>query len=119
MGSQVAAYGGCERGERDAVHLMNEGYRAWGALKSVLTNRGLGIKAKKCLDEGVIIVPTALYGAEAWGMTSAERRKVNVLEMKCLRSLVGVSRMHRVRNEEVRRRAGIQRELASRAIREY
>ena len=48
-------------------------------------------------------------------MRSAERRKVNVLEMKCLRSLVGVSRMDRVRNEEVRRRAGIERELASRA----
>ena len=48
-------------------------------------------------------------------MRSAERRKVNVLEMKCLRSLVGVSRMDRVRTEEVRRRAGIERELASRA----
>ena len=33
------------------------------------------------------------------------RRKVNVLEMKCLRSLVGVLRMDRARNEEVRRRA--------------
>ena len=74
------------------------------------------IKAKKCLYKGVIL-PTALYGAEAWGMRSAERRKVNVLEMKCLRSLVGVSRMDRVRNEEVRRRAGIERELASRADR--
>ena len=48
-------------------------------------------------------------------MRSAERRKVNVLEMKCLRSLVGVSRMDKVGNEEVRRRAGIERELASRA----
>ena len=35
--------------------------------------------------------------------------------MKCLRSLVGVSRMDRVRNEEVRRRAETERELASRA----
>ena len=66
---------------------MNEGYRAWGALKSVLNNRVVWIKAKKCLYEGVI-VPTALYGAEAWGMRSAERRKVNVLEMKCWRSFV-------------------------------
>ena len=99
----MAANGGCER---DVVHRINEGYRAWGALKSVLSNRGFGIKAKKCLYEGVI-VPTALYGADAWGMRSTERRKVNVLEMKCLRSLVGVSRMDRVRNEEVRRRAGI------------
>ena len=60
----MTADGGCER---DLVHRMNEGYSARGALKSVLSNRGLGIKAKKCLYEGVI-VPTALYGAEAWGM---------------------------------------------------
>ena len=53
-------------------------------------------------------------------MRIAERRKVNVLEMKCLRSLVGVSRMDRVRNEEVRMRAGIQRELTSiEYLREY
>ena len=46
-------------------------------------------------------------GYEKWGMRSDKRRKVNVLEMKWLRSLFGVSRMDRVRNEEVRRRAGI------------
>ena len=92
---------------------MYAGYRAWGALKSVLSKRGLVIKAKKCLYEGVI-VPTTLCEAGACGTRNAERRKVNVLEMKCLRSLVGVSRMDRVRNEEVRRRAGMERELASR-----
>ena len=74
----MAADGGCER---DVVHRMNEGYRAWAALKSVPSYRGLGTKAKKCLYEGVI-VPTALYGAESWGMRSAERIKENVLEMK-------------------------------------
>ena len=57
----------------------------------------------------------ALYGGEAWGMRSAERRKMNVLEIKCLRNLVGVSQMDKVRNEEVRRRAGIEIEFASRA----
>ena len=45
-------------------------------------------------------------------MRSAKRRKVNVLETKCLRSLVGVMK-DRVRNEDVRRSAGIERELAS------
>ena len=82
-------------------------------LKSVLNNRGLGINAKQCLHEGVIIIPTALYGAEAWGMRSIDRRKVNVFEIKCLRSLVGVSRIDRVSNEEVCRRADKERELAS------
>ena len=55
-------------------------------------NRGQEIKAKKCLYEGVI-VPTELYGAEAWVTRSAQRRNVNVLEIKCLISLVGVSRI--------------------------
>ena len=58
----------------------------------MLSNRGLRINAKKCLYEGVI-APKAVYGVESWGMRITERRKVNVLEMKCLRSLVGVSRI--------------------------
>ena len=71
-------------GNGDQMHVILNGapfstfHRS--ALKSVLSNGGQGIKAKKCLYEGVI-VPTALYGSEAWGMRSAERRKVNVLEM--------------------------------------
>ena len=64
----------------------------------------------KCLYEGVII-PTALYRAEAWGIIlSVERRRVNVLEIKCMISSVGVLRMDRVRNEEVRMKVGIERE---------
>ena len=85
----MATDGGCER---VGVHSMNEGYRAWGAMKSVLSNRGLGIKAKKCLYERVI-VPTACTEQRHGSMRSAWRMKANVLEMKGLRSLVGVSRM--------------------------
>ena len=65
----MAADGGCKR---DVVHRANDGFRSWWAPKSVLRNRGLGTKAKKCLYEGVIL-PTALYGAEACGMRSAEK----------------------------------------------
>ena len=75
----------------------------------------MGINAKKCIYEGVI-VSTAFIGAEAWGMRSADRKKANVLEMKCLRSLVGVSRIDRVNNEEERRRAGIEKEFASTVV---
>ena len=43
VGSRMAADEGCER---DEVHRMNEGYRAWGVLKSVLSNRGFGKKTR-------------------------------------------------------------------------
>ena len=101
----MVADGGCER---DMLHRINEGYSAWG----VLSNRGTGINTKKCLDE-IVNVPT--FGGEVWGMRSAERGKVNVLEMGCLRSLVGVSRMDKIRNYEVRMRAGIEREFVGTA----
>ena len=42
-GSQMSAGGVCER---DAVHMMIEGYRAWGAPKSLLSNRGLRIRPR-------------------------------------------------------------------------
>ena len=61
LGSQVAADEGCEMG-----------YKTWGVLKSVLSSSGLEINVK-CVHEEVI-VPTALYRAEAWWMRSVERR---------------------------------------------
>ena len=36
---------------------------------------------KESIYEGVIIVPTVLYGSDAWGVRSAKRSKENVLEM--------------------------------------
>ena len=42
------------------------------------------------------------------------RHKLNVFEMKCLRSMTGVSQLGRVRNEVVRARTGVRRELAAR-----
>ena len=47
-------------------------------------------------------------------MKVIERQKLNVFEMKCLRSMTGVSRLDRVRNEVVGARTGLRRELAAR-----
>ena len=51
----------------------------------------------KCQSERVI-VPAELYGADARDMRSADRRKVNVIETKCLRNLAGVMQLDGVRN---------------------
>ncbi len=80
----------------------------YGGMKTVLHNRALGMNAKRRLYEGVV-VPSALYGAETWNVREYERNKLDIFETRCLRSMVGVTRMDRVRNEEVRRRVGIVR----------
>ena len=74
----MAADEGCAT---DVGLIINEGYEAWGVLKSVLRNGRLGINAKQCLYERVI-VPTVLNWIVI-RMRNAERSKVNVLEMNC------------------------------------
>lgn len=110
LGSVVAANGGVEADVRQRV---NEGCKVLGAVKGVVKNRGLGMNVKRVLYEKVI-VPTVMYGSELWGMKVMERQKLNVFEMKCLRSMAGVSRVDRVRNEVVRVRTGVRNELAAR-----
>ena len=87
--------------------------KCWGALKVVMKNRGLGMNVKKVLYEKVVVL-TVMHGSEPWGMKVTERQKLNVFEMKCLRSMTGVFRLDRLRNEVVRARTGVRRELAAR-----
>ena len=110
LGSVIAANGGVEAYVR---HRVNEGCKVLGALKGVMKNRGLGMNVKKVLYRKVV-VPTVIYGSESWGMKVTKRQKLNVFEMKCLRSMTGVSRLDKVRNEIVRVRTGVRRELAAR-----
>ena len=51
--------------------------------------------------------------AQSWGMKVTERQKLNVFEMKSLRSMTDVSWLDRVRNDAVRMGTGVRRELAA------
>ena len=94
LDSVIAANGGVEA---DVCRRVNEGCKVLRALKRVMKNRGLGMNVEK------VILPTVMYGSESRGMKVTERQKLNVFEMKCLRSMTGVSRLDRVRNEIVER----------------
>ena len=103
LGSVIAANSGMEA---DVRRRVNVGCKVLGSLKGVIKNRGLGMNVKKILFEKVVVL-TVMYGSESWGMKVAERQKLNAFEMKCLRSMTGVSRLERVRNEIVRARTDV------------
>ena len=113
LGSVIAANGGVEA---DVSHRVSEGCKVLGAMNGVIRNRGLGMDVKRALYEKVI-VPTVTYGSELWGMKERERQKLNVLEMRCLRSMCGVSRLDRLRNDVVRKMIGVRKEFAVRVDR--
>ena len=113
LGIEVAANG---RMEEELAHRVSEGMKVFGALKSIWKGRNVSIEAKVGMFES-IVAPTVLYGCETWMLNARERQRVNVMEMKCLRSICNVRRIDRVRNEIVRRRCGNKLSLLERADR--
>ena len=96
---------------------MNEGYKTLGTLKSVLSNRGLRMHAKmpyKRLYNMKVLYQRRCTKKRHHGMTRVERRKVNILEIKCSRSLVGRYEWMELGIKMLSRRAAMERELASR-----
>ena len=104
----VTAVGGAEA---DVHQRVLDASKVLGAVRSVLKGRTMSwwMKNKFYLQ---VIVPTVTYGAETWGLRGAERRHLNVFEMKFLRPMVGVTIWETIRNDEDRRRTGIDETLA-------
>jgi hypothetical protein len=55
-----------------------------------------------------------LYGSEVWAASADIRRRMGVMEMKCMRAMCGVSIWDRIRNEEVWRRCGSELSIGER-----
>ncbi|MEL7520935.1 MAG: reverse transcriptase family protein, partial [Cyanobacteria bacterium J06553_1] len=89
----------------EVSHRIGEARKVSGALQKLWKNRRMSMEAKVGMYEG-IIEPTLMYGCEAWVMNVHERRKVEAVEMSCLRSICGVRRIDRIPNVEIRRRCG-------------
>ena len=86
LGSQI----GRERGtDVDVRFRVREARKTAGTVRKLWENGGLRVEAK-VLYEGAV-VPTALYGAKTWGLREAERRKLYVFEIGCVRSMCGLA----------------------------
>jgi hypothetical protein len=86
-------------------HRVTEGLKVSGVLKNIWKRAGISKDAKRSMHEG-IVVPKLLDGSEVWAASAEDRKKMGVMEIKCMRAMCGVNIMCRIRNEEVRRRCG-------------
>ena len=110
LGSHVSYDG---KVEQEVCQKVKEASKCLGGIKSMMSNRYMGMNVKQRLYQAVI-VPTVLYGAETWNVSEADKKRLNVFEMRCLRNMVGVSRRDRMRNQTIRYRAGVMEKLSSR-----
>lgn len=77
-----------------------QGRRVTGELGSMIKGRSLGVEVKKNLRDSIVL-PTLTYSIEVWKWNVAEQSKIRAVEITYLRAGAGVTRLDRVRNEEV------------------
>ena len=56
-----------------------------------------------------IVITTASYACETWKRTAMMAHRLDVFHRRCLRAILGISWRDHVTNEEVTRRAGMER----------
>merc|ERR1711921_31529 len=89
----------------EVTQRIGEARRAWGALKDVWKKRHISREAKVGMYKG-IIEPSPLYGCETWVLKVQDRRRMEAVEMNCLRNICVRRRIYRVLNVEIREMCG-------------
>ena len=76
-----------------------------GMSERVLKRRELS-KRTKLTVVNAMMVPLLLYGCEVWSLTKQQQRRVQATQMSVMRRIQGVSRMKKMRSEEIRQQLG-------------
>ena len=83
----------------------------WVALTRQVIERKELSRATKLRVINAMVVTTLLYGRETWTLQKRHRSRIQAMEMRYLRK-IGVTRLHRVSNEDIRRRLRVEAVLA-------
>ena len=79
----------------------------WREMSRVVCDKKMPNKLK-CKIHRTIMRPVLMCGSECWTMRKREEDLMRRSEMRMLRWIVGVSRKDKVRNEEIKRRCGVE-----------
>jgi hypothetical protein len=86
LGSMFTRDGKCDS---DIERRVNAGNMVCGALHAFMGSRVVSKKAQLAVHNGVLL-PTLMYGSESWVWQKKHTSRVNAVEIRALRSMIGV-----------------------------
>nr|CAH7716818.1 unnamed protein product [Callosobruchus chinensis] len=93
-------------------HNLSERISAAGKLYWALKDSCFGKKevsiGTKLKVYKTIVIPVLLWGSESWVLTKSMKQKLQVMEMKFLRKIKGVTRTDRLKKEDIRNELGVE-----------
>jgi hypothetical protein len=86
---------------KDVETRVSKASNAFNSLRRIVWYRKcISIQAKIRIFRASV-VPVLLYGSELWTLTVAEEQRLKAFYMKCLRTIIGVSIVDRMKNDLV------------------
>ena len=101
LGAMFNEEGSCEDEVDSRIGLT---CRTIGALRKEVVDRKELSKTTKLRVYNAIVKPTLLYGSETWTLQNRHMKKLQATEMRYLRKVEGVTRMDRMRSDDIRER---------------
>ncbi|XP_060776632.1 uncharacterized protein LOC132886093, partial [Neoarius graeffei] len=98
LGSTVQENGGCDSEVRKRVQA---GWSSWRRILGVICDRKVPAKVKGKMYK-TVVRPAVMYGLETVPLTKRQEAKLEVVELRMLRFVMGVTRLDRIRNEHIR-----------------
>ena len=96
-GSKITADGDCSHEIKRRLLL---GRKAMTNRNSTFKSRDITLPTKVCLVKAMVF-PVVMYGCESWTVKKAERRRTDVFELWCWRSLLRVHWTARTSNHSI------------------
>ena len=103
LGTEITREGGSRKAVEQRVKAA---WNKWREMTGVLCDKKIPRKLK-CKIYTTVVRPVLLYGAECWAMCKADEDLLSRTEMRMLRWIIGVSRLDRIPNDEIRERCGV------------
>ena len=76
---------------------------ALAELKTIWNDRNIALSSKIRLMRS-LVMSIFLYACESWTLTAETEKRIQAMEMRCLRKLLGITYRDHITNEEVRNR---------------
>ena len=96
---------------RDVQRRLSLASQAFGRLKNNIWSRKDISKALKARLYRALIIPIATYAAETWALKVVDMQKLHVWEMRCLRSILGVNILNKIKNDKIRKELGMEESI--------
>ncbi|KAK2154599.1 hypothetical protein NP493_2167g00018 [Ridgeia piscesae] len=87
----------------EKTKLIAQATAALAKLKTIWNDRNIALSSKIRLMRS-LVMSIFLYACESWILTADTERRIQAMEMRCLRKLLGITYRDHISNEEVRNR---------------